>query len=129
MSVDYLMYCMSVLYFCRSSHEVYIHQYNNYIYLPHKFIMLVATIFALSYSIINKNNVLIISYGFICLLDVFTLLLMLYCAYCRNGLSILGSDDTNNELLLFLENKSNDVEDIIDIFIKVGETDGSSYDK
>ena len=120
MSFDYLMYCMSFLYFCRCSHEIYLHQYNNYIHLSHKIIMSVATIFALSYSIINKNSVLIISYGFICLLDVFTLLLMLYCVYYRNGLPMLTSDDTNNELLLFLENKSNDVEDIIDIFIKVG---------
>ena len=76
--------------------------------------MSVATLFALSYSIINKNNVLIINYGIICLLDVVSLLWVGFRFYYPNSLPV-KSDDMNRELLLFIENKSNDVDDIISI--------------
>lgn len=155
MSVDYLMYSASILYFCCYIPDLYANYKNknaNVYNIPEKFIFLIATSCAFSYSIIIKNDALIINYGPALLLDVIALYIRIYYTYMNKlhsiepgvilsinqssgiHLSEAGYDSNVHRynivsqekktgpesvvevgLVSFLENKSNDIECIINI--------------
>lgn len=118
MAADYLMYCASIIYFCYYVPEIYANYKNknaNIYNIPEKGIMLIGTIFALSYSLINNNVTLLTNYGPTLVLDLISLSMKIYYAR-KNGWA--SNKNTNNDILhyemvQFLENKSGDLEEII----------------
>jgi len=127
MAFNYLMYSASVLYFICYLPELYANYKNknaNIYNVPEKFIMLIATILAFSYAIINNNTELITNYGPILLLDSLALGMRCYYAYNNKSLVIIGSSSENNnhDIVLFLKDTSLELDNIIDTFsIKIEE--------
>jgi len=127
MAFNYLMYSASVLYFICYLPELYANYKNknaNIYNVPEKFIMLIATILAFSYAIINNNTELITNYGPILLLDSLALGMRCYYAYYNKSLVIIGSSSENNnhDIVLFLKDTSLELDNIIDTFsIKIEE--------
>jgi len=78
------MYSASVLYFICYIPELYANYKNknvNIYNIPEKIIMLLATIMAFSYAIINDNPELITNYGPLLALDIIALHMRLYYLY------------------------------------------------
>jgi uncharacterized protein with PQ loop repeat len=81
MSYDYLMLTASVCFFIGYLPELYANWKNknaNIYNLPERVLLLIGTFFAFSYSILTKNQALIINYTPILCLDAIVLLMRLY---------------------------------------------------
>jgi len=81
---NYLMYSASILYFICYVPELYANYKNknvNIYNVPEKVIMLLATILAFSYAVINENPELITNYGPLVVLDIVALAMRLYYTY------------------------------------------------
>ena len=88
MELNYLMYSASVLYFICYLPELYANYKNknaNIYNLPEKIIMLIATSFAFTYSIVNNNTELITNYGPLLALDIIALLMRIH--YIRTNIN------------------------------------------
>jgi len=120
MAFNYLMYSASVLYFICYLPELYANYKNknaNIYNIPEKFIMLIATILAFSYAIINNNTELITNYGPILVLDLLALGMRCYYVYHNKFIIIIDSSEkTNNDIILFLKDTSLELDNIIDSF-------------
>jgi len=80
---EYLMNIASVLYIVCYVPELYANYKNknaNVWNLPEKIVMLIATIFAFAYVLLNGNEALLINYGPILGLDLIALLMRVYYA-------------------------------------------------
>jgi uncharacterized protein with PQ loop repeat len=91
MVANYLMYSASVLYFTCYVPELYANYKNknvNIYNVPEKVIMFIATTFALTYSLLNKNTELTTNYGPLLILDCISLSMRLYYAYVNDRLLI-----------------------------------------
>jgi uncharacterized protein with PQ loop repeat len=87
MTANYLMYTASGLFFACYLPELYANWKNknaNLYNVPEKIFILLATILALSYSIINKNPELIANYGPLLFFDTLALTMRLYYCYVNN---------------------------------------------
>ena len=81
MQHEYLMNAASVLYIACYLPELYANYKNrnaNAYNVPEKIVMLTATIFALSYAILNQDTPLMLNYGPIFALDTVALVLRVY---------------------------------------------------
>jgi uncharacterized protein with PQ loop repeat len=90
MEFEHFMNIASTLYFVCYIPELYANYKNknaNIWNIPEKIIILVATGFAFSYSILSKNNALIINYGPVLILDFIALMMRVYYA-CKNNLEV-----------------------------------------
>ena len=88
MSHDYLLNVATALYIVCYIPELYANYKNknaNIYNLPEKVLILLGTIFSLSYATINENNALITNYGPIFILDLIALLMRLYYAMLNCG--------------------------------------------
>jgi hypothetical protein len=91
MSNDYLMYIASVGYFICYVPDFFANVINknaNIYNVYEKLIMLMATTFALSYSITINNNALIINYAPLFCLDVVSLIMKSYYAYKNRNIDV-----------------------------------------
>ena len=110
MSTDYLMNTSSILFFICYIPEFYANYINknaNYYIVCDKIIILLATSFAFSYSILINNNALIINYGPLLFLDFVALSMRGYYAYKnrnRNVRVLKNSQYSNNKLITDIEN-------------------------
>ncbi len=78
---EYLMNIASILYIVCYVPELYANYKNknaNAYNIPEKIVMLTATTFALSYSIVNQDQSLMLNYGPIFVLDTAALLIRVY---------------------------------------------------
>jgi hypothetical protein len=94
MSHDYLINVATALYIVCYIPELYANYKNknaNIYNLPEKVIILLGTIFSLSYATINENQALISNYGPIFVLDLIAFLMRLHYARLNCGKSILTS--------------------------------------
>lgn len=83
---EYLMNIASILYIVCYAPELYANYKNknaNAYNIPEKIVMLTATTFALSYSIVTQDQALMLNYGPIFALDITAFLMRLY--YMRKG--------------------------------------------
>ena len=88
---DYLMYIASILYFSCYVPELYANYINknaNMYNIPEKVIMLTATGFAFSFSVVNTNPALISNYAPILLLGIVALLMKFYYAHQNRGIDV-----------------------------------------
>jgi uncharacterized protein with PQ loop repeat len=84
MNYDYLMYIASILFFTCYIPELYANWKNknaNMYNIPEKIMILIGSLFALSYAILNENIPLIANYGPILTLDIIALVMRGYYAY------------------------------------------------
>jgi hypothetical protein len=91
MSYDYLMHIASAGFFICYIPDFFANIINknaNIYNVYEKFIILLATCFALSYSIINNNNALIINYAPIFCLDFISLSMKSYYAYKNRNIDV-----------------------------------------
>uniref|UniRef100_A0A6C0B856 Uncharacterized protein n=1 Tax=viral metagenome TaxID=1070528 RepID=A0A6C0B856_9ZZZZ len=91
------MYSASVLYFVCYVPELYANYKNknvNIYNVPEKVIMLVATILALTYALLNENAELTTNYAPLVLLDAVALLMRLHYAYI-NHYVLAKTEDIN----------------------------------
>jgi len=91
MSYDYLMYTASVWFFLCYIPDFFANIINknaNIYNVYEKLIILIATTFALSYSITINNNALIINYAPIFCLDFISLLMKSYYAYKNRNIDV-----------------------------------------
>jgi len=81
MPVNYLMYTASALYFVCYVPELYANFKNknaNKYNIPEKVIMLMASLLALTYAVVNDNTELITNYGPLVVFDIVALAMRLY---------------------------------------------------
>jgi len=123
MSADYLMYCASALYFSCYLPELYATYRNknaNVYNIPEKVLIFIGTNLALSYAIINNNIPLMTNYGPLFVMDLLTFIMRLYYAYQNRYVKIRNNTTTGEnaiEMKEFLSNTSQNIEDILDIFV------------
>ena len=120
MSYDYLMYIASVGYFICYVPDFFANIINknaNIYNVYEKLIMLMATTFALSYSITINNNALIINYAPVFCLDVISLMMKSYYAYKNRNIDVRilnGKIVFENVLHNDIENPIHNIENHID---------------
>ena len=120
MSYDYLMYIASVGYFICYLPDFFANIINknaNIYNVYEKLIMLMATTFALSYSITINNNALIINYAPVFCLDVISLMMKSYYAYKNRNIDVRilnGKIVFENVLHNDIENPIHNIENHID---------------
>ena len=119
MSYDYLMYTASAGFFICYIPEffaIFINKNSNIYNVYEKLIMLIATSFALSYSILINDNALIINYGPIFCLDFISLGMKCYYAYKNRNIDVRiinGKTFFENVLHDYNENPINDIKNHI----------------
>jgi uncharacterized protein with PQ loop repeat len=108
------MYCSSVLFFLCYLPEFYANYKNkngNIYNVPEKIIILIATSFAFSYSLINNSPELIVNYGPLLFLDIISLSMRLYYSYINHCTNIgtLANIEIEIEIeeIPQIENKNN----------------------
>jgi len=120
MSYDYLMYIASVGFFVCYIPDFFANVINknaNIYNVYEKLIMLIATTFALSYSITINNNALIINYAPIFCLDFISLTMKSYYAYKNRNIDVRilnGKIAFENVLHHDIENPIHNIENHID---------------
>lgn len=105
---DYLMNIGSVIYICCYFPEIYsiFKNKNANIYnIPERVIMLIGTCFALSYSVFNKNQALLVNYVPMLFLDVLVLGLRLHYAH-NNHKQYISNNVFGNVVLENIEEPS-----------------------
>ena len=105
---DYLMNIGSVIYICCYFPEIYsiFKNKNANIYnIPERVIMLTGTCFALSYSVLNKNQALLVNYVPMLFLDVLVLGLRLYYAH-KNRKPYISNNVVGNVAIEDIEESS-----------------------
>ena len=116
MSSDYLMYIASIGFFICYIPDFFANVINknaNIYNVYEKLIILIATTFALSYSITINNNALIINYGPIFCLDFISLTMKSYYAYKNRNIDVRiinGKKSFENVLHQDVENPIHDIE-------------------
>ena len=119
MSSDYLMYIASIGFFICYIPDFFANVINknaNIYNVYEKLIILIATTFALSYSITINNNALIINYGPIFCLDFISLTMKSYYAYKNRNIDVRiinGKPSFENVLHQDVENPIHDIENPI----------------
>ena len=119
MSSDYLMYIASIGFFICYIPDFFANVINknaNISNVYEKLIILIATTFALSYSITINNNALIINYGPIFCLDFISLTMKSYYAYKNRNIDVRiinGKPSFENVLHQDVENPIHDIENPI----------------
>ena len=119
MSRDYLMYIASTGYFICYIPDFFANFINknaNIYNVYEKIIILMATTFALSYSISINNNALIINYGPLFCLDFISLIMKSYYAYKNRNIDVRilhGKKFFENILNHDIENPIHDIENPI----------------
>jgi len=96
----YLMNIASVLYIVCYIPELYANYKNrnaNAYNVPEKIVMITATTFALTYSIINQDRALMLNYGPIFALDTLALMLRVYYMNSDKGSEKETRKDTEHE--------------------------------
>jgi uncharacterized protein with PQ loop repeat len=99
MAYDYLINTASALFFICYIPELYANYKNknaNFYNMPEKIILLLASSFALAYSIANNDVSLIANYAPILGLDIVAFLMRLYYV-CKNKEDIVISTDSPND--------------------------------
>jgi uncharacterized protein with PQ loop repeat len=84
MDYGYLMNIASGLYILCYIPELYANYHNknaNIYNLPEKVVIFIGTSFALSYSILNRDNALIVNYAPIFILDTISMVMRMYYVY------------------------------------------------
>ena len=120
MSRDYLMYIASTGYFICYIPDFFANFINknaNIYNVYEKLIMLIATTFALSYSINVNNNALIINYCPLFCLDFISLMMKSYYAYKNRNIDVRvinGKTVFENVLHHDIENPIHNIENHID---------------
>ena len=87
MKYDYLMNIASVLYIVCYIPELYANYRNknaNIYNIPEKIVILIGTVFAFTYAILEEETSLIVNYGPILFLDTTALVMRLYYVYAKN---------------------------------------------
>jgi hypothetical protein len=116
MSYDYLMYIASIGFFICYIPDFFANVINknaNIYNVYEKLIILIATTFALTYSITINNNALIINYGPIFCLDFISLTMKSYYAYKNRNIDVRiinGKKSFENVLHQDVENPIHDIE-------------------
>lgn len=116
MSSDYLMYIASIGFFICYIPDFFANVINknaNIYNVYEKIIILIATTFALSYSITINNNALIINYGPIFCLDFISLTMKSYYAYKNRNIDVRiinGKPSFENVLHQDVQNPIHDIE-------------------
>ena len=116
MSSDYLMYIASIGFFICYIPDFFANVINknaNIYNVYEKLIILIATTFALTYSITINNNALIINYGPIFCLDFISLTMKSYYAYKNRNIDVRiinGKKSFENVLHQDVENPIHDIE-------------------
>jgi len=119
MSKDYLMYIASIGYFICYVPDFFANVINknaNIYNVYEKFIILISTTFALSYSITINNNALIINYAPIFCLDFISLTMKSYYAYKNRNIDVRvlnGKIVFENVIHYDIENPIHDIENPI----------------
>lgn len=119
MSKDYLMYIASIGYFICYVPDFFANVINknaNIYNVYEKFIILISTTFALSYSITINNNALIINYAPVFFLDFISLTMKSYYAYKNRNIDVRvlnGKTTFGNVLHYDIENPIHDIENNI----------------
>jgi hypothetical protein len=119
MSKDYLMYIASIGYFICYVPDFFANVINknaNIYNVYEKFIILISTTFALSYSITINNNALIINYAPVFFLDLISLTMKSYYAYKNRNIDVRvinGKLSFENILRHDIENPIHDIENPI----------------
>lgn len=106
MGLDYLMYLASVFYFFGYIPDIYANWVNknaNIYNLPERILFLTGSCFAVSYSVIIHDNILIVSYVPLLAVEIFTLFMRIY--YCQ--LNRNNNKNNNKNKNYSLQNISN----------------------
>jgi hypothetical protein len=127
MSHDYLMNIASILYFICYVPEFYANYANknaNVNNVIEKVVMLIATTFALSYSLKINNQALIINYGPVFALDIVALSMRSYYAYKNRNIDVKVIENDS----LSIHNPIHDVENPLhDVENPVHEIENNIY--